>query len=294
MPLTYWPQAFATATFLINRMTTPVLQNTSPYQKLFQTLPNYSKLRTFGCLCYPWLRPYAPNKLKHRSTPCVFIGYSLTQSAYLCLDPTTDRVYTSRHERFNETEYPYTKLRQPPPIIPPEPVHPQTPYQPHTTITPQPTLVQSPTVTQESSPPSSETLPQASTSSSSPPPPQQTTTLAPNIATATEVPPSTVEVATHQPQPTTDAQTLTAPPVAPPQRHSMTTRSRNNIVKPVSRYNLSVNLQTDPHWIPTTWQQAMKHPKWRAEMLAEFNSQIKNRTWDLETTCKGMNVVGCH
>lgn len=55
-----------------------------------------------------------------------------------------------------------------------------------------------------------------------------------------------------------------------------------------------VKLQNDPHWIPTAWQQAMKHPKWRAAMLAEFNSQIKNHTWDLEDVCEGMNVVGCH
>lgn len=39
-----------------------------------------------------------------------------------------------------------------------------------------------------------------------------------------------------------------------------------------SRYNLNVNLQEDAHWIHKTWQQAMKHPKWRAAMLAEFNS----------------------
>lgn len=38
----------------------------------------------------------------------------------------------------------------------------------------------------------------------------------------------------------------------------------------------------------------MRHPKWRAAMLAEFNSQVKNHTWDLEAACEGMNIVGCH
>ena len=73
----------------------------------------------------------------------------------------------------------------------------------------------------------------------------------------------------------------------------MTTRSQNNIVKPATKYNLNVNLESDPHWIPTTWQQALKHPKWRAAMLAEINSQLDNRTWDLKAVTENMNIVGC-
>ena len=55
IPNTYWSYSFAAAVYLINRMTTPVLANSSPFQVLFQTPPNYIKLRTFGCLCYPWI-----------------------------------------------------------------------------------------------------------------------------------------------------------------------------------------------------------------------------------------------
>lgn len=78
LPLTFWSYAFSTATYLINRLPTPTLHMSSPYHKLFDSLPNYSKLRDFGCLCYPWLRPYSPHKLAYRSTPCVFLGYSIT------------------------------------------------------------------------------------------------------------------------------------------------------------------------------------------------------------------------
>ena len=59
----------------------------------------------FGCLCFPWLRPYASHKLDSRSTPCVFLGYSHFQSAYFCLDRTTNRLYTSRHVVFHETVF---------------------------------------------------------------------------------------------------------------------------------------------------------------------------------------------
>lgn len=89
-------------------MPTQVLSNQSPYQTIFKEKPNYTKLKIFGCLCFPWLRPYTPHKLAPRSIPCIFLGYSLTQSAYLCLDQATNRVYVSRHVKFDETSFPYT------------------------------------------------------------------------------------------------------------------------------------------------------------------------------------------
>ncbi|KAG7564770.1 Integrase catalytic core [Arabidopsis suecica] len=107
LPTSYWPYAFATAIYLINRLPTPVLNMTSPFQKLFGTSPNYEKLKVFGCRCYPWLRPYAAHKLDNRSLPCVFLGYSNTQSAYYCLHPSSGRVYVSRHVRFDEELFPF-------------------------------------------------------------------------------------------------------------------------------------------------------------------------------------------
>lgn len=99
----YWFYAFETTVYLINRLPTPVLVNQSHY--LGQT-PNYEKPWTFGCRCYPWLRPYATHKLDDQSTPCEFMGYSLTQSAYYCLDIDTGRLYTSRHAQFDEFIFP--------------------------------------------------------------------------------------------------------------------------------------------------------------------------------------------
>ncbi|CAA7035751.1 unnamed protein product [Microthlaspi erraticum] len=110
MPNTYWSYAFSTAVYLINRMPTPVLSMNSPYRLLFQQEPNCSKLKIFGCLSFPWLRPYRSHKLETRSTPCVFLGYSLTQNAYLCLDPTSNRLYVSRHVRFDEQTFPFRSL----------------------------------------------------------------------------------------------------------------------------------------------------------------------------------------
>ncbi|RWR76373.1 putative polyprotein [Cinnamomum micranthum f. kanehirae] len=110
MPLQYWVEAFNTAGFLINRLPTKVLNNKSPWECLFNRSPNYCFLHTFGCLCFPWLRPYNKNKLEFRSRPCVFLGYSLNHIGYRCLDIDTGRVFLSRHVVFNERIFPFQTL----------------------------------------------------------------------------------------------------------------------------------------------------------------------------------------
>lgn len=110
LPHNYWPYTFASAFYLINRMPTPTLNLSSPYEMIFSTSPNYSKLKIFGCLCYPWLRSYTTNKLQSRSKPCVFLSYSLTQRAYYFLDTSTSKIYTSRHVYFVEIIFPFQSL----------------------------------------------------------------------------------------------------------------------------------------------------------------------------------------
>lgn len=108
VPLSYWVDAFATATYLINRMPTPVLSNFLPYERLFGKPPDYSFLRVFGCACYPNLRPYNSNKIQPRSVHCVFLGYSDIHKGYKCLHKDTGRLYISRDVVFNEVDYPFS------------------------------------------------------------------------------------------------------------------------------------------------------------------------------------------
>ena len=110
LPLMFWTHAFVIAVYLINRMPTPTLNLSSPYENIFGSPPNYSKLRIFGCLCYPWLRPYSSHKLESCSKPCIFLSYSLTQSVYLCYHPPTSRMYVSRHVKFVESVFPSLTL----------------------------------------------------------------------------------------------------------------------------------------------------------------------------------------
>jgi hypothetical protein len=109
-PLSYWPHAFSTSAYLINRQPTPLLQNKTPFEILFRQPPNYLKLKKFGCRCFPLTKPYNTNKLQPKATPCLFLGYSTIQYAYKCLDLSTNKLYLSCHVLFDESHSPFQAL----------------------------------------------------------------------------------------------------------------------------------------------------------------------------------------
>ena len=107
LPLSFWSHAFQTMVHLINRLPIHILNYKSPFDVLYGHSPNYTKLKPFGCLCYPWLCPYSPSKLHPRSTPCLFLGYSTDKSVYKCYNLDTYRIYHSRHVEFVTNWFPY-------------------------------------------------------------------------------------------------------------------------------------------------------------------------------------------
>ena len=58
--------AYATV-YTINRLRTPVLQNKTPFEVLFQRVFDYSFLKPFGCACFPNFVACYANKLQPRS-----------------------------------------------------------------------------------------------------------------------------------------------------------------------------------------------------------------------------------
>ena len=95
VPLSLWVEAFSTVVFLINRLPSPLLDGKTPYELLFGKQPDYSMLLTFGCLCFPHLKDYSPNKLSPKYASCIFLGYSTLHKGFQCLDRMTHRVYVS-------------------------------------------------------------------------------------------------------------------------------------------------------------------------------------------------------
>lgn len=119
LPLKYWAYAFSSAVYLINRLPTDVLQQQTPHERLFNTVPDYNWLKVFGCLCFPNLRPFNSHKLYFRSSPCTFLGYSSHHKGYKCLDK-SGTIIISRHVIFNEHEFPFQTSMTPQDSIPPK------------------------------------------------------------------------------------------------------------------------------------------------------------------------------
>ena len=128
-------------------MPTPVLCNKSPFKCLLHQPPNYDFLRTFGCLCFPFLQQYNAHKLDYHSTPCVFLGYSSSHLGYRCLNLSSKCLYISRHVRFNEHVFPFLESAH---------ISPPTSHTyPPTTTTHLPSLTIFPSTTPSDLPPTS-------------------------------------------------------------------------------------------------------------------------------------------
>jgi hypothetical protein len=72
-PVSLWGEAALTAVYTINRCPSPVIQNITPYERLFGTAPNYNLLKVFGCVCFVLLQPYERSKLQPRSQLCCLL-----------------------------------------------------------------------------------------------------------------------------------------------------------------------------------------------------------------------------
>ena len=101
-PASFWGEAALTAVYTINRCPSPVVQNTTPYEQLFGTAPNYSLLKVFRCVCFVLLQQHESTKLQPCSQLCCFLGYGLEEKGYRCYDPVAKRLRVSQHVVFWE------------------------------------------------------------------------------------------------------------------------------------------------------------------------------------------------
>jgi hypothetical protein len=118
LPLHFWADCVLTTVHSINRLPTPLLFHKTPFEKLYNKVPNYSHLKVFGCLAYA-TEVHATHKFAPRVARCVFLGYLVGQKAYKLYNITTHKFLTSRDIVFHEHIFPYQlPLTIPAPPIP--------------------------------------------------------------------------------------------------------------------------------------------------------------------------------
>jgi hypothetical protein len=278
-PLTYWAEAFQTASYLINRLPTLVLHNLSPFQKLFKLRPNYTFLRVFGCACWPHLRPYNQHKLAYQSDECIFLDYSPSHRGYKCLHLPSSHLYISRHVIFYESSFPFS--RSSPSILNPPPN----------------TLSSTLSLPPLNHPPG--LLNACTTPHRVPPQLHHHFPLPLNVTPPSSLAPTTINTVSSSC--TQVAPIKTTPPALPQQQHAMQTHSKNNIFKPKNlpkglvQYHLPKALiatTCTDDVEPTSYSSAAQHPAWLAAMNTKFDALLSNGTWTLVPPTANTNIVG--
>lgn len=321
-PLKFWDEAFLTATFLINRLPTRVLDNLSPIARLFNTPPDYSMLKIFGCACWPHLRPYNKHKLEFRSKPCVFIGYSPLHKGYKCLDMDSGRVYISRDVIFDEAIFPFST---PSSNVDPSNMgdnsfiwnsnhvynfFPNRMVAAHVDAENLAVAVIGSAPRSPPSPVETNSLPHDSvpcTAAASAP--INRLDQRPVITGAQATPHSSTEDSVGPSVPPPDnrsgqniatadhvlAASVSAPPEAVPQSssHRYGTRLKNDIRKPKIRTDgtMTYFVTRTSADEPSSPAEAMQQPMWRQAMNDEYQALLNNNTWHLVPPKPGVNII---
>ena len=252
--------------------------------------PDYSFLKTFGCLCHPYLRPYTPNKLTSRSDQCLFLGYSGSHRGYRCLSLQIGKLFISRRAMFTENTFPCALLS--------------------TTVPSDSSslgLIGShPSV---SHPPTSFTLSQDSQNNTPTPPPASTNTS--TSSNHTHESPSHASPLTSDPSPnpissTTDSASLTLNPLVSNSLDlpiALRKTPRLNSPKkyfPMEQFQTHFSSKIPRHpplqcrtstVEPTSYTFASKNPNWRQAMTEEFNAFLPQ---DYLDTCSSVHQHARH
>ena len=104
VPKHFWANAVSTACFLINRMSSSVLNCAAPYHQLFPNNPLFPiDPKVFGCTYFVRDVRSQVSKLDPKSLKCIFVRYSRVQKGYWCYCPTLRHYFVSTDIAFFET-----------------------------------------------------------------------------------------------------------------------------------------------------------------------------------------------
>ncbi|CAN1152027.1 Retrovirus-related Pol polyprotein from transposon TNT 1-94, partial [Linum perenne] len=287
VPKYLWGEAVLTATYLINRMPSRVLQFQAPRQVLLSKYPQVASFssdlppRIFGCTAFVHINSIHRTKLDPRSHKCIFVGYSPNQKGYKCYSPATRQVYHTRDVTFFESQSFFDHAE----------------VQGETSSESQPwELISLDTGSDSTIPaePESDSTGQGEEQHGTPEllvyRRRQRTGADPDPASSLQNDQLITETADSAGDTDLDI------PIAI--RKGVRDCTKHSIDRHVGYGGLSSNYQgfvtsLDSVEIPSTVQDALKHPKWRQAVIDELQALQKNQTWDLVTLPIGKKTVSC-
>ncbi|GJS30316.1 zinc finger, CCHC-type containing protein [Tanacetum coccineum] len=104
MPDVLWGEAVNHAVYVLNRVTSKALKDSTPYEMWTGRKAHLGHLRVFGCVAHMRIAKSHLKKLDDRSMKLVHLGIEKGSKAYRLLDPDTGKLYVSRDVVFEEQQ----------------------------------------------------------------------------------------------------------------------------------------------------------------------------------------------
>lgn len=95
MPREYWDEAIMNANYTLNRVLSKDDPKT-PYEKLFETKPNFANFKEFGVSAYVMIPQQKRKKLDHKAEKLAFLGYDGWSKAYRLANVNQRKIIVSR------------------------------------------------------------------------------------------------------------------------------------------------------------------------------------------------------
>lgn len=92
-PIYFWGEGIHDIAHFINRTPSPLLNNKTPFEILFGTVPPYDTIKIFGCLCFSHNQKTMGDKFASRSRKCIFMGYPFGEKGWKLFDLNTKEFF---------------------------------------------------------------------------------------------------------------------------------------------------------------------------------------------------------